>query len=198
MSHIALSNRPQDLVLFVDMDATIADYYAGVEQAIVSTTGKSVAPDFWTKIESRDTYARDLKSSVDRVSGFYATLPPIPGAVETLKELDRLGFTIFFLSTPDARSTSCHSDKNVWISAAFGADWCTRLILTHDKTLVGVHGKRNILIDDNTKLTGHNKTPLWTQILKQTPYNQWEKDAIKGRFPHMLSEWSLSNVLTLL
>lgn len=78
-------------------------------------------------------------------SNFFQHLPPIEGAVESVKELFNLNkFDIYFLSTPMWSVPESFMDKRIWLENHYGDIINRRLILSHRKDLS--HG--DYLIDD--------------------------------------------------
>jgi len=83
---------------------------------------------------------------LDDVPGIFACMDPMPGAIESYKELaDR--FDTYILSTAPWENPSAWSDKLLWIKKHLGSAAYKRLILTHHKNLNAGH----FLIDDRTK-----------------------------------------------
>jgi 5'(3')-deoxyribonucleotidase len=215
------------IFVFVDMDGTVCDYHTALyEKAKIQF--KDTCPmdqkEFWEGVRIKN-YCKQIKDAVDRQDGFYADLRPIENAVETIKQLqnstvlhDRDGFMnsnidtfetnfqVFFLSSPEVDSKTCHSDKNEWIRSHFGREACKRLILSNDKTLVGFHNahevKYNVLIDD-LKQKGANPEPMWTQIYKINDFNQHllveaeegKKQKEETSVVNYFKEWNFHNVV---
>jgi 5'-nucleotidase len=166
--------------ILVDMDGVVADWAAGMQLALQS-------PDFldWSRWEilaedatdeHRAAFARALRSP-----RFYRRLTPIEGAVDALRAMSEQ-HDVFLCSTPDLTNQTCASDKIHWTRAVLGHAWTTRLILTHDKTIV--HG--DVLIDDKPQVTGA-MVPTWEHILFDQPYN---RNVLNRRRITQWSEWA--------
>jgi len=91
---------------------------------------------------SQETLA-SIKGHAEDIPGFFADLPPIPGAVEAFHELAGL-YDVYILSTAPWQNVSAWSDKRVWVEKVLGEKAEKRLILSHRKDLsIG-----NFLVDD--------------------------------------------------
>jgi 5'-nucleotidase len=103
--------------------------------------------------------------------GFYAGFEPIDGSIQALHDMRAEGHDVWIVSTPWASNPTCMADKNTWLNEHLGwynskQRWGSRLILTHDKTLV----KGSIIIDDKPVITGE-ATPEWEHVLFSQPHN---------------------------
>lgn len=76
--------------------------------------------------------------------GFFLSLKPIEDAVKTIKELT-LFFDVYFLTRPSYHNPSCYLEKRVWIEEYFGLEFCKKLMIVYDKSMVD----GDYLIDDN-------------------------------------------------
>lgn len=108
------------------------------------------------------TLFRDITNSGD----FYRGLHPIPGAIEGIHYLDRLGYDVHICTAPSRHVPSCASEKIAWAIHHLGYDWGERTIIARDKTLV----RGDYLIDDKPEVTGV-LTPAWEHILFGAPHN---------------------------
>lgn len=147
--------------IFVDMDGVVADFEskAVVEASKMNLTFKQFAD----------------QKQYRHIEGFYRDLPVIPGAKEAILELDACGkYEINFLSAPSWGNESCFTDKRIWISEKFGADFDKRMDLSFHKG----HYLGHYLIDDRTKYGagdfigehiqfGNSEYPNWESILKK-------------------------------
>lgn len=76
--------------------------------------------------------------------GFFTNLSPIDNAVDTLKKL--MGYyDVWILTRPSYKNPLCYTEKRIWIEKYFGLDFCEKLIICCDKSLL----KGDYLIDDN-------------------------------------------------
>lgn len=87
----------------------------------------------------------DLDLSLDSP---FLNSPPLPGAIETLKQLHHLGlYDVHFLSTAPWSQPDAWAHKRRWVERHLG-DWGTRrLTLTHEKQRF----QGDLLIDDRTE-----------------------------------------------
>jgi 5'-nucleotidase len=72
-------------------------------------------------------------------------------------------------------------EKYDWISCHLGDEWCHRVIITRDKTLI----KGDILIDDKPQVTGLNEKPAWKHVVFSQSYNT----NVKGKM--RLDSWEM-------
>lgn len=107
--------------IFCDMDGVLADFEALLR--MLNTTGER------------------LKNT----PGAYASLKPIPGAIEAVRSLIGMGFELWIASKPATGLPGTYSDKVRWI-LEYLPELKRRIILTHDKGLLG--SERDFLIDD--------------------------------------------------
>ena len=123
--------------------------------------------------------------------GFFASIPPVEGAIATLKELSTTdGWEIFFVTSPFT-SPHCIPEKLQWILKHFGdKKWQDRVIFTKDKTMI--RGEGGVLIDDNPnidELKGKSLlVPTWRHVLFSRKYNEERKE--KPR----LTSWQIDHV----
>src|SRR5437762_10371247 len=113
----------------------------------------------------------EYKGRLDDVPGIFALMDPVPGAIESYKELaDR--FDAYVLSTSPWENPSAWSDKLIWVKKHLGSVAYKRLILTHHKDL----SSGDFLIDDRTKngadrfageliLFGSERFPDWPSVV---------------------------------
>lgn len=125
------------MILYIDMDNTIADFDARIKfhNPLIET---KAGPDW----EKRSQQVNDI---VECNRDLFFHLKPIPGSREAIEELKH-HFEIYFLSTPMWAIPESFADKRRWIDKHYGMWAHKRLILTHRKDLnIG-----DFLIDDNT------------------------------------------------
>ncbi len=97
------------MIIYVDIDDTLADYSAAMK--------------------------RDLEFPQGEL-GFYRALEPLPDAVESVKAIMEFGYEVYFLSAPSLKNIHCWSEKAEWVVAHFGAHNLHRLIICADKSLL--------------------------------------------------------------
>lgn len=110
---------------FVDMDDTLCDF-AG--QAYL------------------DLRANPAIRYPQATYGFFRKLRPIKGAIEAMHEMEAMGLNPHILTRPSVLNPMCYTEKRVWVEEHLGLDFCEKLILCPDKSLVGTQD--DILIDD--------------------------------------------------
>lgn len=133
-------------ILYVDMDDTICKY-----------------TEHWIN-ESIRTELEYPQSKL----GFYLAILPINGAIESLIELSNI-YDVWILSRPSYKNPHCYSEKRIWIERHLGLEWCEKLILCPDKSLM----KGDFLVDDmewpgfegEQLLFGSKNYPNWTSVL---------------------------------
>jgi 5'-nucleotidase len=76
--------------------------------------------------------------------GFFTNLSPIINGVEILKEL-MVDYDVWILTRPSYKNPLCYTEKRIWIEKYFGLEFCEKLIICSDKSLL----KGDYLIDDN-------------------------------------------------
>ena len=113
--------------IFVDMDNVLVDFPSGIE-----------------KLEGQTK--ADYEGRYDEVPGIFATMDPIPGALEGYRTLCK-DHDVFILSTAPWGNPSAWSDKLLWVQKHLGDVAEKRLILTHHKYLA----RGEVLIDDRRK-----------------------------------------------
>lgn len=107
--------------VFVDMDGVIADFNA--KKVRLGITGD------------------EMKG----LPGAYLDLDPIPGALEGVRTLIGAGYDVFIATKPPTGIPWAYSDKVSWILKNL-PELKRKIIITHDKGLLGDHG--DFLIDD--------------------------------------------------
>lgn len=126
-------------------------------------------PSAFEKIPKR--YLITHKEKMDEVPGIFSLMDPLPGAIESFKELSSL-FDTYILSTSPWENDSAWSDKLKWVKNYLGENAYKRLILSHHKNL----NSGDFLIDDRLangvdKFTGEHihfgtdKFPNWQYVV---------------------------------
>lgn len=160
----------QKLIIGVDLDNTLVAWEDAYLRDALAFDQDFPSDEF----RQRSTYDLDTATSsaftrlmVMRRPNFYSEMDPIPGALEALVAMVAAGREVQLISQPDIDNPTCHSDKNAWVARHFGPEWCSRLVLTHDKTL----WRGDVLIDDKPHVTGL-KRPTWDHVYYTQRYNQ--------------------------
>lgn len=120
---IKISGADRKLV-YVDMDNVLVDFKAGL-----------------AKLD--EGIKREYEGRLDEVPGFFHDLPPITGALEAYRLLNR-DFQTYILSTAPWDNPSAWVDKLLWVKRHLGPEARKKLILSHNKHLNYGH----YLIDD--------------------------------------------------
>jgi len=139
-------------VIYVDMDNVLVDFPSAVPRL-------------------PENVAAEYEQRLDEVPGIFALMDPVPGAIESYKELCDL-YDAYVLSTSPWENPSPWSDKLLWVKKHLGSVAYKRLILTHHKNLNAGH----FLIDDRTKngadrfagehiLFGSERFPNWQSVM---------------------------------
>lgn len=128
--------------IFVDMDGVIVDFNGYVES-------KGYNPELFKKVR-----------------GAYASLKPMPGAMEAMKALPKFGYKVFIATKPPTGIAWAYQDKAQWVFTHLPA-YTKKLILTPDKGLLGDKG--DYLIDDHPEWA--NCKNFQGQVLK---FSDWQ------------------------
>lgn len=189
-------------IIFIELD-TIANYHAKVEERLLQQkfemwTSSKFMPEFWKQAKTyHNKYLQKVISDIDCEDGFYYNLDPFDGAIECLKKLHSLGFRIYFMSTPNPDSRTCHSDKYRWIQKHFGQEWCSKLILTPEKRFINPENETCLFIDDQIT-PFYSKTKIQMQILKKNLYNTEKELSNTPSFILSFSDWKFETVVELM
>lgn len=153
-------------VLLIDMDGVIVDFEKGIKI-------------YFEKYPEERKY---YKGNPDEIDGIFRDLPPIDGAIESVKKLYDCGkYDIFIATTASWENETCGADKRIWIEEYFGDLFKKKMFITHRKDmLIG-----DILIDDRLangaedfkgellpfgwsyERKEFNKYPTWDSILEK-------------------------------
>ncbi|MGX5203456.1 5' nucleotidase, NT5C type [Aliikangiella sp. IMCC44632] len=113
------------MIIYVDMDDVLADYTTRFNEEI-----------------ARKPEIKFPQSTF----GFYSELKPINGAIESVNYLrSQSQFEVYILSCPSYLNPLSYLEKPLWIEKHFDVEFCKRLILSYDKSLL----KGDFLIDDH-------------------------------------------------
>jgi len=113
-------------IVYVDMDGVLVDLQSGLERV------------------PEDVRAA-FHGHADDIPGIFALRDPMPGAIESFRELAER-FDTYILSAAPWADPSAWSDKVEWVRQHLGEAGHKRLILTHRKDL----NRGDFLIDDRT------------------------------------------------
>ncbi|WP_427184509.1 5'-3'-deoxyribonucleotidase [Bordetella bronchialis] len=164
------------MLILIDQDGVLADF----ENAFIEawrTAHPGIPPVEFADRKSfhiLEDYPADLRGRAEALytaPGFIRDLPPVPGALDAVRELVELGMDVRICSSPLRQYENCVAEKYRWVEKHLGRAWTERLILTRDKTLV----QGDILIDDRPAIEGAAR-PRWRHIVYDAPYNRHVAD----------------------
>ena len=139
-------------ILYIDMDNVLVDFPSGI-----------AACD--------PALLKQHKESPDEISGLFALMQPVSGAIKAYHELSEL-FDTYILSTAPWENPSAWSDKLEWVKRHLGAPAYKRLILSHNKQLNAGH----YLVDDRpnngAEEFGNVQGQKWIHF-GHAPFHSW-------------------------
>jgi len=153
--------------ILLDMDGVVADFMGPWLKQYNYLTGEKVTLNdihgLNTKKYVGDPFTLNkIKDSV----GFIRNLPPLPGAIDGVETLHRLGHDVVFVSNGTNCPTSGH-EKRDWLKFYFSKLWqFPKLVLTYHKYLV----KGDCLVDDHPRNL-ENLDPSCAPLLWHQKYN---------------------------
>lgn len=160
------------MILLHDLDGTHVDWQTKFDRTITEMYPHLEFPFLKENLDWDMT--RDLEEegilavrAALESPGFYADLEPYEGSVEAIHNLEDMGHTNFFVSSPYVNNVTCASDKFESVKKHYGEFFAKRLILTNDKTSV----RGDILFDDKPEITGVFK-PVWDHVVFEQSYNR--------------------------
>jgi len=167
------------MIISIDMDGVIADFEKGFLDSFRKKhpERKHIPLNKRTTFYVKEQYPKELQDLVESVylePDFYRTLPPIPGSLEAISEITKLGHEVFICTSPLSKYENCVLEKYQWIDEHLGKEWTKKIILAKDKTLI----KSDFLIDDKPEIKGIH-TPIWEHIIYEQPYNSKENSKKK-------------------
>ncbi|OZI71920.1 5'-3'-deoxyribonucleotidase [Bordetella genomosp. 12] len=167
------------MLILLDQDGVLADF----EHAFIDAW-RQRHPDIEpVAFENRrsfhilEDYPPHLRAQAEAIytaPGFIRNLPPVPGALEAVRELMALGMEVRICSSPLRQYDNCVLEKYQWIEHHLGRAATERLILTRDKTLV----QGDLLIDDRPRIEGAQR-PRWQHVIYDAPYNRQETGRLR-------------------
>ncbi len=126
--------------IYIDMDDVLCDFKSAFE------THKKRFPELQYP-QSRE--------------GFFKGLAPIDGGLTVMEWLYAgPDFDPYILTAPSVYNPLCYTEKRLWVEDHLGFDWCHRLILSPNKSLlIG-----DYLIDDRDQ--GHGQDEFKGQLIQ--------------------------------
>lgn len=152
--------------VLLDIDGVLADWGSrydelAAELPFLELGGKPFSEvDSWDMTRGLSPAALAIHKNIMADPRFYWNLPLVDGAMSAFAALDYAGIDVWFVSTPDPTNAQCAPAKIAWINSHFGGGAVTRLILTHDKTLID----GDVLLDDKPIISGANSSPHWEHL----------------------------------
>lgn len=153
-------------ILYIDMDNTLVDFDGGMDAVPEEVKATLPYNEKW----------HDL--SFDLLPGYFASLQPMQGAMEAVRQLYDSGrFDMYLLSASPWNNASAAMEKQEWVRRYFGEGkdsiFYERLILSFHKHL----SMGDYLIDDSTNngagrfsgeliQFGSERFPNWPTIVK--------------------------------
>ena len=134
--------------ILLDIDGVIADFMGKLIEQYNFLTGEKVVLQDIKSVKSHKWFKDPqlvfrLKDSV----GFIRSLEPLPGAIDGVNQLIRMGHEVVFVSNGTNCQSSGH-EKREWLKYYFSKTWkYPPLVLTYHKHLV----RGDVLVDDNPR-----------------------------------------------
>lgn len=159
-------------IILVDMDGVLADFdrhFMTVWSARYPdrpALDQSRRTSFYIKDEFKPEYLQDIRDIFEE-PGFYLSLPPIQGAVESMQNMKQAGYDVWICSSPKMNYRYCAPEKYQWVERELGTEWVERVILTRRKAMI----QGDVLIDDKPDIP-FAETASWKQVLFDAPYNR--------------------------
>lgn len=100
--------------IYVDMDDTLCDF-TGAHKASLEAVPAQKFP----------------QAQMD----FFRKLKPIDNAIDVMKRLS-INFDVWILTRPSYLNPLCYTEKRLWVEDHLGIEWCNKLILCPDKSLL--------------------------------------------------------------
>lgn len=158
--------------ILVDIDNVIADQVGGFYRILtdeyphISLPPRGTLTEFDIELNFPEEH-HELIRSLRLREGFFRSLPMMEGAREGLARLSETVENVRIVTAPTWQWKHCVPEKYAWVEEHLGRDWCGKIIITRDKTLI--HG--DVLIDDAPAVSGVYM-PAWTHVLYDQPYNR--------------------------
>ncbi len=179
------------MIILVDQDGVLADFDGG----IVKLFRQQYPKEFFVPLEKRkhfyteEDYSLRLRKKVIALyhqRGFCRNLEPMPGAINGIRNLVKIGHQVLICTTPLTDYENCVLEKYQWVDNHLGRDFTKRIIFTKDKTLI--HG--DILIDDKPEIKGARE-PVWEHFVFDRPYNRHVNGKIRVTWETIEKELSV-------
>lgn len=181
----------------VDIDGVLADFTKSFNALVRAEFGIELpypAPTWQWHREGGVTKQQDNQLwNIIKTTHFWATLVPMPGAIDAIARLDQLshdGHDVYFITSRPGKLAKFHTE---WWLKAYGMNFPTVLV-TSDKGPVVKGLGLDIFIDDKPEnnlevLEAVGRSPKVHVFLVDAPYNQWaDNPSVYGVRIHSLGE----------
>lgn len=169
-------------LVLCDQDGVLGDFETHLYRGMAELHPEAVLlppadlTEFYIDLDPAHAEWAEHIEALPRREGFFAGIPPLPGALEGLEALREAGHDVWICTAP-LSSPYCMAEKLEWVERHLGAWWERRVILSRDKTLV----RGDVLIDDKPAVTG-SLTPTWRHVLFGT-YGHHRSSTVELRAP---------------
>lgn len=132
--------------ILLDMDGVVVDFLGPLLEQYNHLTGEGVNMSDITEYQTaKFVKKRGILMGIKDAPGFIRNLQPLPGALESIEKLHKVGHDIVFVSNATNGPTSGH-EKREWLKYYLGHLWNKpQLVLTYHKYLV----KGDVMLEDN-------------------------------------------------
>ena len=160
------------MLILVDQDNVLADFDGGFLAAWRAAHPEApyvphAERRAWNPRDDLPPEHREAAMRVYAARNFFRDLPAIPGGRSALERMLELGWNVRICTSPIERYEHCVAEKFAWVERYLGPEWCRRIVLTADKTVV--HG--DWLLDDKVQITG-SRAPTWRHALFDANHNR--------------------------
>jgi 5'-nucleotidase len=164
--------------ILIDQDGVIADYtaelFARWQTRHPAEYAQWAVPLFQVPHNTASYYddknpvvAKHIRE-IENDPGFFASLQPIPGALDAAQTLIERGHHVCICTRPAKRVMEiCALEKLQWVARHLGEAWLERIMTVRDKTFAD----GDVLVDDKPCITGE-RTPSWQHVIYDQPYNR--------------------------
>ncbi len=153
--------------VLIDKEATISDINRHIANQLVGIPGLIIDLENHRHQYFSPNYPPEFGAIIAEVynrKGFIRSVPPVPGAILAVREMQFRGHEVMVCTSPLLGNPYWEEETLAWIKEHFGN---LEVRIGPDKTIV----PGDILIDDKPKITG-SRTPKWQQIIFDQPYNR--------------------------
>lgn len=172
------------LTLLVDLDGVLADFEKRRYDVLRARGLPALHPvdvhDFYgtASYEARfGAAARRAARAVTVEPGFFRSMEPVPGALEGVRVLVRMGHDVRICSKPLDEHPACTEEKRAWVREHLGPEWEAQALIVKVKSRYPAHA----LIDDRPDLRSYTEArgepPIpWRHVLFRQPWNRASRD----------------------